>query len=84
MITHDTISKFELHQKIKNGTLVLGGNRKLKIYGTLTCASGKRMKKENRVFFTSEEDAIQSGFRPCGYCLREKYQVWKYDQRAII
>lgn len=58
-----------------------GGNVKLKIYGTLTCGSGKRMKPENRVFFTSETEAKGLGYRPCGHCMREAYIKWKKDNR---
>jgi methylphosphotriester-DNA--protein-cysteine methyltransferase len=65
------------HNKIKQRKIRFGGNLKLKIYGTLSCASGKRMKRENRVFFLSENEAIEKGFRPCGYCMKEKYQKWK-------
>lgn len=39
-----------------------------KIFGTLLCKSGKRMKKENRVFFDSYDDAINSGYKPCKKC----------------
>lgn len=67
----------ELWQKIRKGQIRFGGNRKLKIYGSLTCASGKRMKKANRVFFSSETEAIQNGYRPCGHCMKERYQKWK-------
>jgi methylphosphotriester-DNA--protein-cysteine methyltransferase len=62
---------------IHNGTITLGGNRPAKIYGTLSCASGKRMKTANRVFFKNEEEAIAAGYRPCGHCMREKYLKWK-------
>lgn len=50
----------------------------MKIFGTLSCSSGKRMKMENRIFFESEEEAINAGYRPCGHCLREKYVQWKF------
>lgn len=70
--------KRNVRQLFKHGKIVLGGNKKLKIYGTLNCASGKRMKTENRVFFSSEKEAIQNGYRPCGNCLSLKYQNWKY------
>ncbi len=74
---------FERKQKLKslieNGEIALGGNRQLKIYGTLSCRSGKRMKIENRVFFGSEKEARQNGYRPCGHCLSEKYKRWKTD-----
>ncbi len=39
-----------------------------KIFGRLDCKSGLRMKKENRVFFLSWEDAIRQGYRPCKKC----------------
>ncbi len=66
-----------LHQKIKQKEVVYGGNQKLKIYGTLKCRSGKRMKKQNRVFFKTIEEAKELGFRPCGHCLRDEYKTWK-------
>lgn len=39
-----------------------------KIFGRLDCASGMRMKEENRVFFHTWEDAIAAGYRPCKKC----------------
>jgi methylphosphotriester-DNA--protein-cysteine methyltransferase len=55
----------------------LGGNEKRKIYGLLNCKSGKLMKKESRVFFTVDHEAIRHGYRPCGNCMKEEYQKWK-------
>ncbi|MBC7893272.1 MAG: metal-binding protein [Sphingobacteriaceae bacterium] len=55
----------------------LCGNRRLRIYGRLNYASGKRMKPENRVFFKNETEAIAQGYRPCGHCLSEAYRHWK-------
>jgi methylphosphotriester-DNA--protein-cysteine methyltransferase len=43
----------------------------------LHCASGKRMKKENRVFFSNEQEALEKSYRPCGHCMRSKYNNWK-------
>jgi len=43
----------------------------------LNCKSGKRMKKENRVFFSTENEAIKSNFRPCGHCMKTEYKKWK-------
>jgi methylphosphotriester-DNA--protein-cysteine methyltransferase len=77
MIEHTNIANALLRQQIKNLQLVLGGNSRLKIYGTLSCKSGKRMKKENRVFFTSEQEAIGLGYRPCGHCMKARYKKWK-------
>ncbi len=77
MIKHIEIKDTVLHQKIKQQEILYGRNRKLKIYGTLHCKSGKRMKKENRVFFNSAQQAKAQGYRPCGHCLRTAYKKWK-------
>lgn len=77
MIKHIDINNAELHRKIRQNEIRFGGNENLKIYGTLKCKSGKRMKKENRVFFASERGAVKSGFRPCGHCMKNKYKLWK-------
>jgi len=77
MIRHSNFPAPDLKRSIHDRKIILAGNAKLKIYGTLRCASGKRMKKENRVFFASEQEAIQNGFRPCGHCMRESYWQWK-------
>lgn len=39
-----------------------------KIFGTLDCKSGMRMKKENLVFFATLGDAVTEGYRPCRNC----------------
>jgi methylphosphotriester-DNA--protein-cysteine methyltransferase len=57
--------------------ITYAGNLKLKIYGTLDCSSGKRMKVQNRVFFSSEAEAIDLGYRPCGHCMPGAYKKWK-------
>ncbi len=77
MILHSELSKNALYQEIKTQKIIFGGNKNLKIYGTLHCKSGKRMKRENRVFFASEKDALQNGYRPCGHCMRDAYKKWK-------
>ena len=77
MIKHIDIDDAELHQIIKQKEIVYSGNLNLKICGTLQCKSGKRMKKENRVFFNTIEQAKVLGFRPCGHCLRADYKIWK-------
>lgn len=64
----------------KEGTAAYAGNRRQKIYGLLSCSSGKRMNKENRVFFRSKSEAEAAGYRPCGYCLNLAYGVWKSTQ----
>lgn len=77
MIQHSTISDSDLRSKIKQQEICFGGNKKLKIYGLLNCKSGKRMKRENRVFFMTEKEAIENDFRPCGHCMKTEYKKWK-------
>jgi methylphosphotriester-DNA--protein-cysteine methyltransferase len=83
MTKHDDLGQpnFAAMRKLKtmisNGKISLGGNKVLKIYGTLECRSGKRMKKQNRVFFADESEAIENGYRPCGHCMPAKYREWK-------
>ncbi|MEO5996123.1 MAG: Ada metal-binding domain-containing protein [Chitinophagaceae bacterium] len=79
MVAHSYISQRHLRKQIKNGVICYGGNIKLKIYGRLNCASGKRLKKMNRIFFHSLSEAIQQGYRPCGHCMKTEYKNWKDD-----
>ncbi|MEJ7645073.1 MAG: Ada metal-binding domain-containing protein [Chryseolinea sp.] len=62
---------------IRTRLIHYGGSQRFKIYGTLKCKSGKKMMKENRVFFSSVNDAIENGYRPCGHCCKREYAVWK-------
>lgn len=82
MIKHLQINDSNLRQKIKQRKICFGGNSKLKIYGTLQCKSGKRMKRENRIFFTSENEAVKSGFRPCGHCMKTEYKKWSITEKS--
>jgi len=79
MIWHKEISDTELRRKIHYGAIKLGGNMRLKIYGLLSCLSGKRMKHSNRIFFVSEAEAIENGYRPCGHCMKNEYKNWKNE-----
>ena len=63
-------------RKIRQKEICFGGNEKLKIYGTLECKFGKRMKQKNRIFFVSENEALKNGFRPCGHCMKLEYKKW--------
>lgn len=77
VIRHNEMSDNELRRKIKSKEIGVGGNRGLKIYGTLSCHFGIKMRRENRVFFNSENEAVEKGYRPCGHCMKEQYQKWK-------
>ena len=77
MIQHVEFTRMQIGRMIKDQSILFAGNTRLKIYGQLTCASGKRMKKENRVFFTTETEAVLHGFRPCGHCMSAQYNKWK-------
>ncbi len=83
MVEHQRLTPKELYSQLKNNRFSFAGNLQLKIYGTLHCASGKRMKKENRVFFKNEKEAVKSGFRPCGHCMRFAYQNWKVSKKQV-
>ena len=76
MIRHHEVDSIDLKKKIRRKDILFAGNNKLKIYGTLRCISGKRMKPQNRVFFSSEKEALQNGFRPCAHCMHQKYREW--------
>lgn len=80
MIRHIDIEHDKLIERIKDGRIRFGGHLGYSIYGTLECKGGKRMKRENRVFFATEDEAMRAGFRPCGNCMRVAYRVWKGEE----
>jgi methylphosphotriester-DNA--protein-cysteine methyltransferase len=73
-----------LLSKIKTHEISVAGNKKLKIYGTFSCRSGKRMKVEHRVFFKDIQEAESLGYRPCGHCMRVSYKNWKAFKSNLI
>jgi methylphosphotriester-DNA--protein-cysteine methyltransferase len=77
MLFHHSLDDRSLLGLIRSGQVRFAGNHPLRIYGLLTCASGRRMKRANRVFFASETEARAEGFRPCGHCLKDAYRQWK-------
>lgn len=77
MIKHSESEDKLIRKLIREKKIIFGGNKKLKIYGTLRCASGKRMKRQDRIFFASENGAISNNFRPCGHCMKLEYKNWK-------
>lgn len=79
MIHHDQTSQ-ELVRLIRSGEITFAGNKKLRIYGKLKCTSGKRMKKVNRVFFSSQEEAESLGYRPCAKCMQNKTNYQQPNQ----
>ena len=87
MIQHTSLgdNAFKRSRQLKllldKNEIALAGNLKLKIYGTLRCSSGKRMKVQNRVFFSSAAEAIEFGYRPCGHCMHHAYKQWKASLR---
>jgi methylphosphotriester-DNA--protein-cysteine methyltransferase len=83
MFTHNDLPSAILRAKIKTEKIRFAGNRVLKIFGKLSCKSGKRMKKENRVFFSSKAEAIKADYRPCGHCMHEGYQQWKHSKKRV-
>ncbi len=79
MILHNDITDITLREKLRDQSITFAGNVLAKIYGTLKCKSGKRLQKQNRVFFSSEDEAITGGFRPCGSCMHGAYKKWKSE-----
>ncbi len=71
-----------INAMIRRGEITLAGNRKAKIYGLLSCSSGKRLRVKNRVFFKSESEALKEGFRPCCHCMNKKFVQWKKEQEV--
>ncbi|MEV7010788.1 Ada metal-binding domain-containing protein [Streptosporangium sp. NPDC051022] len=64
-----------------------GGHRGSKIYGRLDCPAALRAIArgcyvKHRVFFADEATAIAAGFRPCGACCRDRYQIWRTSSDA--
>lgn len=61
----------------------LGGHRKNRVYGQLSCKAARRALEhgrsyeQQRVFFADEATAIAAGYRPCAVCMPEQYQAWK-------
>jgi methylphosphotriester-DNA--protein-cysteine methyltransferase len=41
------------------------------------------MKKMNRVFFTSQKEATELGYRPCGQCMKIDYVFWKESKKQV-
>ena len=80
MFCHQDIER-DLFKLLRLKVISFAGNRTLKIYGRLDCASGKRMKTMNRVFFKNEDDALKNGYRPCGNCMPDKFRKYRAFQQ---
>ena len=50
-----------------------------RVFGRLTCSSGKRARRANRVFFAAWDDAVAAGFRPCKRCRPEPGDAYERD-----
>lgn len=83
MVEHLFINSRCLKGMLRRKEITFAGNKMLKIYGTLYCRSGKRMKKENRLFFSNEAEALALGYRPCGHCMKATYTVWKRTHGSL-
>ncbi|MFA6058741.1 MAG: Ada metal-binding domain-containing protein [Taibaiella sp.] len=90
MIAHTDLGSLQftrsrkLLELIREGTITFAGNKRLKIYGTLQCVSGKKMKVENRVFFSGKNETKALGYRPCGHCMKADYLQWKTEKNEHI
>jgi len=79
MFLHAELNEKQVKQLIHKSIVTIAGNRNLKIFGKLNCRSGKRMKKINRIFFESVQEALRNNFRPCGHCMKPEYNLWKNE-----
>lgn len=50
-----------------------------RVFGRLTCPSGKRARPANRVFFGTWDDAVAAGFRPCKRCRPDPADAYERD-----
>ncbi len=79
MIYHHKIIERDLWLMVKQKKICFAGNKKLRIFGTLKCKPGKRMNKQNRVFFVSIKEAEKNGYRPCAHCMNAAFKKWKNE-----
>ena len=70
MWRHADLTDAELFTLLRSRAIALAGNRRARIFGRLDCASGKRLLRTNRVFFSTEDEARAAGYRPCQRCMR--------------
>ena len=69
MLRHAALSDADVRDRIDAGQITWAGHHGLKIYGRLGCRVGKRyMARASRVFFSTEDEAVLRGFRPCPVC----------------
>ena len=86
MLSHHSLTDQDVWHAIRHGLIRYGGHRGAHIYGRLTCAAGKRMRKSMRVFFSSKKEALLHGFRPCGHCMPDAFRQWyenKHNQTSM-
>jgi len=81
---NDAERRRALASLIRSRQITLGGYAGGKIYGLLSCRSGKRMKVSNRVFFGDEAEALACGYRPCAVCLPALYRRWKERKFRVL
>ncbi len=77
MYGHKDLQRSEMLRMIRQHMIQYAGNARLKIFGQLNCAAGRRMKTENRVFFKETKEALSAGFRPCARCMPKQYRAWR-------
>ena len=82
MYYHQQLNAAAFLSLYRAGEIKFGGYKPAKIYGTLRCKSGTRMHATNRVFFASEQEAIDAGYRPCARCMPARYRAWKEEKLA--
>ena len=51
VLNHPQLTDAQLFTHLRSGRITIAGNGKTRIYGTLRCAHGRRLRRANRVFF---------------------------------
>ena len=82
MLHHADLDDSVVRRMIRSREILFAGNQKLKLFGTLHCASGRRMTRANRVFFSTVEAAKAEGYRPCGHCMKSDYAEWRAGSQS--
>ena len=77
MHQHEDLTDAQIRTLLRQRQIWFAGNKPLKIMGRLDCKSGKKMKRQNRVFFRWAAEGRSEGYRPCGKCCPLAYQKWK-------
>lgn len=64
----DLIPKDDVGVDTETNSISYCGNKNSKIFHKSSCASVKKTKESNKIFFTSKEEYLNNGYKPCQSC----------------